>query len=428
MKRLALTLSLAAVALFAMAAPAAQAAAPAAPSSPDSVVQWNQFLLDLQGTSGAQPATTHPTYELAVMHAAIYDAVVSIHHSAPPYLGMVRAERPASVAAAADAAAHDALLALYPAQRATVDREYAALIAQVHAGPARSRGIAVGRRAARFILAKRGGDGSTAPAIGFQPSTAPGAYQATAPAFGPPVFTQWGAVRPFVLRKADRSRPSTPPALSSGKYAAAIGEVQALGAATGSTRTPDQTQIGQFWNAPIWATWNRIAEDAATAHHDALADDARSFAVLNLTLADSVIALYDAKYAYRLWRPITAIQHADADGNPATTADAAWSPLSATAPDPSYPGAHATVSAAAAAVLARFYGNDLAFTLTSPVLPGVARSFSSFSEAADEATVSRIYNGNHTRIDEAAGENLGHDVADFVLDHALRSLTEPVGR
>jgi hypothetical protein len=442
-KRLALTLSvIAAAALAAVVAPAADAAAPPAPpaptaappaatnapSPPDAVVQWNQFLLGLQATAGVQPAAIHPTYELAIMHAAIYDAVVSIHHSAPPYLAMVPVVRPASVAAAVDAAAQRTLDALYPAQRAMIDQEYAGLIAQVHTGGSQTQGVAVGRRAAQLILTRRSGDGSTAPAVPFQPGTAPGQYQLTAPAFGQPVFTQWAGVRPFVMRKADQFRPPAPPALTSAKYAAAINEVQSLGAATGSTRTADQSQIGLFWNPPIWSTWNRIAGTAATAHHVALADDARSFALLNLTLADSVIGYYDAKYAYRLWRPVTAIQQADADGNPDTTADPSWAPLSPTAADPSYPGAHATVSASAAAVLAKLYGNDFAFTVTSSALPGVERSFTSFSEAAEEASVSRIYNGNHTRIDEVAGENAGLRLGDFVLNHALEPLTSSLVR
>jgi hypothetical protein len=225
------------------------------------------------------------------------------------------------------------------------------------------------------------------------------------------VFTHWSRVTPFTLPHADHFRPPPPPALTSPKYAAAIDEVKALGSAQGSTRTPDQTQIGQFWNPPIWATWNRIAETAALAHHDgSLSQHARTFAALNLTLADAAIAYYDAKYAYHRWRPVTAIR---------ATSDPTWTPLSPTAPDPSYPGAHGTISAAAADVLSTLYGNDLAFTVTSPALPGVQRSFTSFSEAAEEASVSRIYNGNHTRLDQIAGENLGHDIAAYVLDHDL---------
>ena len=384
-------------------------------SKPDLVVEWNQFLLGIQATAGNQPATVHPTYDLAIMHAAIYDAVVSIDHSANPYLTNVDGPRRASLAAAADTAAHDTLVALYPNLRSSIDDEYAQLLARVPAGPRKTLGIRVGQRVAQQILARRANDGSGASLIPFQPGTAPGDYQLTPPAFAQPVFTHWRFVEPFALRRADEFRPPAPPALTSPKYAAAINEVKALGVAQGSTRTPDQTQIGLFWNPPIWATWNRIAQSAVQGHRGTLSDHARAFATLNLTFADSVIAFYDAKYTYRLWRPVTAIRDADADGNPDTAADPNWTPLSATAPDPSYPGAHGTISSAGATVLSSIFGNDFQFTVTSPAMPGVERPFVSFSEAAEEASVSRIYNGNHTRIDQVAGENLGRDVAGLVL-------------
>jgi hypothetical protein len=407
MKRM---LCLAAVGCAALAAvPAVSSAAPVPrPASP--AVEWNQFLLDLQATPGDQPATVHPTYELAVMHAAIYDAVVSVDGGAP-YLARIPAPRRASDAAAADAAAHDTLVALYPGLRAAIDAKYASTLAALPGGRARAEGVIVGRLAAAVVLRSRAHDGSDAPPVPFTPGTQPGDYQLTPPGFAGPVFTQWAGVRPFVLRHASQFRPPAPPALTSPKYAAAIAEVQALGPATGSTRTADQTQIGLFWNPPIWAAWNRIAETAALGHRGDLASDARTFAALNLTFADSVIAFYDAKYTYRFWRPVTAIR---------ATSDPAWTPLSNTAPDPSYPGAHGTIAAAGADVLAALYGNDFAFAVTSTALPGVERSFTSFSEAAEEASVSRIYNGNHTRVDQVAGENLGHDVAGFVLGHAFR--------
>jgi hypothetical protein len=407
------------------ALPGTSRATPVAPnvrasnSTADPVVEWNQFLLGIQATPGDQPATVHPTYELAIAHAAIYDAVVSIDHRGTPYLTTVHGPRSASAAAAADAAAHDTLVDLYPSLRTSIDQEYAGLLAQLPTGRHKSRGIRVGEAVAAQILAQRANDGSSAPLIPFQPGTDPGDYQLTPPAFAQPVFTHWRFVKPFALRQADQFRPPSPPALPSAKYAAAINEIKGLGVAQGSTRTPDQTQIGLFWNPPIWATWNRIAQTAALGHHGTLSQEARTFAALNLTFADSVIAFYDAKYTYRLWRPVTAIRNADTDGNPDTVADPNWTPLSATAPDPSYPGAHGTISAAGAAVLASVYGNDSPFAVTSPALPGVERQFVSFSEAAEEASVSRIYNGNHTRIDQVAGEDLGHDIADFVLQNDL---------
>jgi hypothetical protein len=392
---------------------------PLASQTTDPVIEWNNFLLGIQATAGDQPATVHPTYELAVMHAAIYDAVVSIDHSAAPYLTTVHAPRGASQAAAADTAARDTLVKLYPALQGPIDQEYAGLLAQLPARRHVAEGIRVGEQVAAQLLAARRGDGSDAKPIPFVPGTAPGDYRLTPPAFSTPQFTHWRFVRPFALRRANQFRPGPPPALTSAKYAAAFDEVKSLGAATGSTRTADQTEIGLFWNPPIWATWNRIAQTAAVGHHSSLSQNARAFAALNLTFADSVIAFYDAKYTYRLWRPVTGIQHADADGNPGTTADPTWTPLSATAPDPSYPGAHGTISAAGAETLASIYGNDFTFAVTSTALPGVERSFTSFTEAADEATVSRIYNGNHTRIDQVAGENLGRDVAQSVLRSAL---------
>ena len=431
--RRALTLTILALgcAAVAEALPAAGAAAPSArtaqdappTASVDPVVAWNRFLVDLQAAPGVQPATVHPTYELAIVHAAIYDAVVSIDHSAAPYLTDVHGARSASTAAAADAAAHDTLLRLYPSQRPSVDAQYAAMLATLPAGRRRSMGIRVGQRVAAQLLAARAHDRSDGTPLPYLPRGKAGSYVPTPPAFAQPVFTHWPVVKPFTLPRGDEFRPAPPPALTSAKYAAAINEVKALGAAQGSVRTADQTQIGLFWNAPIWAAWNRIAQTAALAHHAGLAANARTFAALNLTFADSAIAFYDAKYAYRLWRPVTAIRAADTDGNPDTAADATWTPLSATAPDPSYPGAHATISAAGADVLAAVYGNDFAFTVTSPALPGVERSFVSFSEAAQEASASRIFNGNHTRLDEVAGEDLGHDVAAFVLRHELLART-----
>jgi hypothetical protein len=396
----------------------AQHARPAATADP--VVAWNRFVLDLQATPGVQPATIHPTYELAIVHAAIYDAVVSIDRSAAPYFIQVHGSRHASTAAAADAAAHDTLVSLYPAERDVIDSQYAGMLRQLPAGRHTSMGMRVGQRVATQLLAARAGDGASATPPPFTPGDGPGAYQLTPPAFAQPVFTHWSSVTPFALHRAAQFRPGAPPALTSAKYAAAINEVKALGTAEGSARTPDQTEIGLFWNPPIWAAWNRIAQTAALAHHGSLAQNARTFAALDLTFADSVIAFYDAKYAYRFWRPVTAIRNADTDGNPDTVADPGWTPLSNTAPDPSYPGAHGTISAAGADVLAAIYGNDFAFTATSPALPAVQRTFTSFSEAAAEASASRIFNGNHTRLDEVAGEDLGHDVAGFVLRHELQ--------
>jgi membrane-associated phospholipid phosphatase len=389
-----------------------------APGQP--VIDWNRLLLSIVNTPGAQPATIQPTRNFAILHAAIYDAVDSIDRTHEPYLISERAPAHASEAAAADAAAYTALVGLYPAQHDTIAAEYAAELAQVPDGTAKAGGVLLGDRTASDLLAIRAQDGSSVPPPPFVPGTNPGDFRPTPPNLPAPVFTTWGQVTPFVLDRGDQFRPPPPPVLTSNAYAAAIDEVESLGSATSTTRTPEQTQIGQFWNPPIQNFWNQIAETVALAHRSNLPTTARLFAALNLSFADSAIAFYDAKYTYRLWRPVTAIRLAGTDGNPDTVADPNWLPLTGNTPaDPSYPGAHSTISAAGAEVLTSFYRDRQAFTLTSPALPGVTRSFTSFSRAAQEAGLSRIFAGVHTRIDHEAGLRLGHAVAHFVLDHAL---------
>src|SRR5262245_6506577 len=384
------------------------------------VVDWNQLLLTIVNVPGAQPANIQPTRSFAILHAAIYDAVNSIDRTHEPYLVSVRARGRASETAAADAAAHIVLLRLYPTQQAAIDAAYAAELAQVADGPGKDQGVNVGNRIAADTLAVRTDDGSNDPAPPFVAGGAPGDYQPTPPNFATPVFTNWGRVTPFVLEDGSQFRPAPPPALTSSAYTEALNEVQALGSATSATRTSEQTEIGRFWSPPIQNFWNQIADTVALAHHSDLPTTARLFAALDLSLADSAISFYDAKYAYALWRPVTAIREADSDGNPATVADPNWLPLAGnTAPDPSYPGAHSTISAAAADVLASVYGDEQSFSLTSPALPGVTRSFTSFSAAAREAGLSRIYAGQHTRLDHEAGVVLGRRVARFVLRNVL---------
>jgi len=258
----------------------------------------------------------------------------------------------------------------------------------------------------------------------FGPQSGPGEYQLTPPNFHQPVFTNWPDVRPFALETGDRFRPPPPPAVTSPRYTTDFGEVKSLGAINSTTRTAEQTEIGRFWGAaPVQNVWNQIAQTAGMSHHNTLEGDARLFALLDTSLADGVIALYDSKYAYHRWRPVTAVRAADNDGNPDTAGDPNWTPLAVTALDPSYAGAHAEISQSAATALREFFGTDrLDFSLATPSLPGVVRSFQSFSQAADEASVSRIYAGQHFRYDEDAGQTLGDQVGDFVADHIL----EPV--
>jgi membrane-associated phospholipid phosphatase len=382
------------------------------------VVDWNRELVKIVNTPGAQPATVHPTRSFAILSAATYDAVVSITRSSSPYLFSLDAPSGARADAAAATAGHDTLVALYPSMKSAVDQQLAGELAAIPEGTAKGEGIEVGHLSAAFTLAARANDGSSVVPPVFPAGTQPGDWRPAPPALTPGVFTQWSAVTPFVLDKSAQFRPAAPPDLTSAAYAQAFHEVKSLGQNTSSSRTADQTVAAKFWPGPIWTTWNEIAEKSAIAHHTDLVHTARLFALLNLSLADTTIAFYDAKYQYHLWRPITAIRAADSSGNPATTADPNWTPLLATAPDPSYPGAHSAISGAAAAVLINFYGDHDKIDVTSDVLPNVTRSFNSYSAAASEAGLSRIYGGVHTRTDHEAGLKLGHDVAGFVLNEA----------
>jgi hypothetical protein len=377
-----------------------------APGSGRSVIDWNQRLITILGTPNVQPATVHPTRSFAMMQAAEYDAVVSITHAAPPYRAAVSAPDGARPDAAADQAAHDVLVALYPGARADLDIQLSGELAAIPDGPGEQDGIGVGAAVAKQIVALRASDGSAAAPAEFVPGTGPGDYRPTPPKNAAPSYTSWAAVTPFLLDSAQQFRPAAPPAVSDPAYAAALDEVRMLGRDTSTTRTQDETVAGTFWSsAPVWNTWNQIAQQVTTDHNASLAQASATFAALDLALADTTIAMYDAKYADHVWRPVTAIQ----------TTDPGWNPLTATAPDPSYPGAHSALSAAAATVLTAFSSSHQSVDVTSPADPGVTRHFASLSDAADEAGLSRVWAGQHTRLDHLAGQQLGHQVAGLVL-------------
>jgi membrane-associated phospholipid phosphatase len=387
------------------------------------VVQWNRTLLVIVRTPGAQPATIHPTRSFAIMHAAIYDAVNAIDGTHKPYLVRLSASHFASQEAAAAAAAHEVLVKLYPSFQATLDTQFQQALAQLPKG-GQADGINIGNTVADRILALRANDGSNNPPARFVFGNAPGDYQSTPPNFPPqPQFTSWSRVTPFALEAADQFRPGGPPKLTSDRYADAFEQVKSLGIAGSTTASADEALTGRFWNGAIQNYWNEIAQTAALAHDLKTAENARLFALLNLSFADGVIAFYDAKYTYNFWRPVTAIRAAATDGNPDTDADPNWLPeVGNTTPDPSYPGAHAVISAAGAEVLISFFHKrHFEFDVTSEVLPGVLRSFTSFPAAADEATLSRIFAGVHFLFDLTTGQRLGSDVADFVVDNFLTS-------
>jgi len=381
-----------------------------APGSGKSVVDWNRRLITILGTPGAQPATIHPTRSFAILQAAEYDAVVSITKATPPYKAAVPAASDARPDVAADQAAHDVLAALYPSNRAGADDLLRTELAAVPDGEAKQDGIAVGQAAAAQLLTLRASDGATATPAPFPTGTQPGDYRPTPPKLAAPMYPNWGAVAPFVLSSGSQFRPAAHPAVDGAAYASALAEVETLGRDSSTTRSADQTVAGKFWSAsPIWNTWNQVAQQLVGDR--SLADTTRAFAAMDLAVADTTIGLYDAKYADHVWRPITAIRA----GVPGTAADPNWNPLTPTAADPSYPGAHGALSAAAATALAAVWGDRQSVAVTSTADPGVTRSFTSLGAVADEAGLSRIWAGQHTRIDDQAGRQLGRDVTGAVL-------------
>jgi membrane-associated phospholipid phosphatase len=380
------------------------------------VLEWNQLALHAVGQARLSPVFV--SRDLAITQAAVYDAVVAIDRSFEPYFAHVHASRGASLEAAAAQAAHDTLAALFPSQAGTFDSALAADLVGIPPGRAR-QGSDVGHAVAQQILDWRSTDGSTA-VVNYTPGTDPGDWQPTPPANLPALAPQWPYVTPFALTSGSQFRPAPPPALDSAAYADAFNEVKDLGRVDSTTRTAEQTQIARFWNDGLGTAfamgyWNRIAQQVATDQGLSLVQDARLFALLNIAEADAQISCWDAKYAYNLWRPVTAIRAADTDGNPATDPDSTWTPLLTTPNFPSYTSAHSTLSGAGAGILTALFGDSYHFTVTADGLPGVTRSFDSFEAAAAEAGRSRIYGGIHYQFDNANGQALGGEVAGYVV-------------
>ena len=391
----------------------------------DPVLTWNNVGLDALTAYG--PGAAAGTRPLAIVQTAVYDAVNAIAHDGHRgYLYNQPAPRITSVDAAVAQAAHDALAGLYPApnQVAVFDAKLAESLAAVPDGPGKRFGIALGKLTAKLILDNRAHDGSNA-VVTYTPETGPGKWQPTPPAFAAPLLPQWPYVTPFTLNSGNQFRPAPPPALDSAEYTAAFNEVKTVGAQNSATRTADQTQIARFWldggGTPGAAGhWNRIAQQVAVARGLSVPEEARLFALLDIAQADAGIACWDGKYTYNFWRPITGIRAADTDGNPLTVADPNWSPLLATPPHPSYASGHSTISTASATVLASFFGTDnVSFTSAKQDDPSIVRSYTSFTQAAEEAGQSRIYGGFHWQFDNQAAQKCGRLVGNWVVDHAL---------
>jgi hypothetical protein len=392
--------------------------------STDMVLRWNEALWTALETANI-PSGPITTRMAAMVQAAVYDAVNSIAPTYTPYLAAIPAPAGASADAAAATAAHDTLLAFFPTQATMLDLELKASLQGIADGDAKSAGIQVGQTAAQNILAARANDGSDK-VVNYTPGTNPGDWQPTPPAYAPAAVPQWPQVTPFCLQSGSQFRVAPPPALTSPEYTAAFNLTKDLGAFDSSTRTPDQTEAAMFWQGLYAAPssylgmLNQIAEQVAVARGNSLVDNARLFALLNFTLADDLIACWDSKYTYNLWRPVTAIRAADTDGNPDTQADPNWTPLMATPAHPSYPSAHATHLGSFATLLDSFFGTDaISFSVSYVGLPGVTRSYDSFTTTANEGEMSRIWIGFHWSFDVTAGDALGRSVGTYIFQNFL---------
>ena len=385
------------------------------PASADVVTDWNNAALDTIRAGNTNPPIA--SRSLAILHVSIYDAVNGIARTHEPYLVASAVPAGASREAAASAAAHETLVNLFPARASNFDALYAAILATIPNGPQKTAGIVWGEFVANQILAARANDGSTAmvPPPG---GSGPGVWIPTPPAFLPYLLPQWGFVMPFAMNSSSQFRPPGPPSLDSQRYAADYDEVKELGAAVGSTRTEEQTEIALFWADGAGTEtppghWNSIAQIIAAAQQNTLEENARLFALLNISMADAAICAWDAKYTSHFWRPVTAIAFVEPELH--------WMSFIVTPPFPDYTSGHSTFSGAAATVLPLFYGtDDLPFTTGSDFLPGVYRSFSTCLDAAEEAALSRIYGGIHFRSASDDGLQAGISIGEWTYAHYLQ--------
>jgi hypothetical protein len=424
-------------------------AASAAPAGGDAVTLWNANA-GVAATKACIAPVDNPFHEsriYAMMHIAIHDALNAIDRRFRPYTFDRQAEPGASPDAAVAAAAHDVLVPLLSqlprelvsqacveAGVASVEAAYNAALAAVPNAPAKAQGIAVGQASAASILALRTTDGAVGPFLNSNcpQNTPPSKYRCT-PGFPVIAFEAWEKVTSFVLQDSAQFRPGPPYAVVERTYTTDFNEVKSLGGdglATPSARTAEQTEIALFWYESSPLKWSRIARAVSNNKGLNLWENARLFGLLNMALADGYIAMAASKNHYNYWRPVTAIQTGDTDGNSDTTGDPAWTPLRPTPPDQDYPSGHSIEGGAGAEVLKQFFGTDqISFQDCGVTLPAgstcsdpspVLRSYTSFSQAATENAYSRILIGFHFRKAVEEGTAYGRKIGERATALYLR--------
>jgi len=387
----------------------------APPARADVVTDANARAADVVSRIPAPPITVRA---MAIVQVSVFEAVNAITGRYPPFRAKVAPAPGASVEAAIAAATRTALLKLMPAQQAAIDADYQALLGPIPDGPAKAAGVAVGEQAATAIVASCADDGMAAPDV-YRPHAAPGVYVPTMV----PAVPHWGKRRPWLMTRGDQFRPGPPPSLASEAWARDYNEIKAVGSKTSTQRTPEQTAIAKFWEATAPAVYWPVARAVASAPGREVTDNARLFAVAAMAMDDGLIAVFDAKYAYNLWRPVTAIRNGDLDGNDATERDPGWTPFIDTPMHPEYPCAHCIVSGSLGAVLAAEIGAGPAPKLSSAssTAGGAVRTWTSVRDFTQEVAVARIYDGVHYRNSTEVGSEMGRKIGEL----AVKSFPKP---
>lgn len=394
------------------------------------ISEWNEIA---QKTLMADTTKSVPEdfLYMGFMHAAVYNAVVGIEGRYQPYRFRTKAPQGASAQAAAVAAAHKILLEYSPdAQHADLDAAYAASLAKIPDGDAETRGVTFGELAATTLIKQRTDDGRNG-SIKFTQEPASGVWRPTpAPTTPPnlsPFAVPWmGFVNPLLVRSGDQfGEPGAPPAMTSERYTREFNEVKALGSSNSTQRTTEQTDTAKFYSGNAFAQFNTALRDQVIVRKLDSADSARMFAAVNMSLADGLISVWRSKYVYSVWRPITAIQLAETDGNPATTADPSWQPMLATPPYPEYvSGYSGLIGAFTRALGETFQTRQLQLTFTSTAVPNVTRFYDSEKAACQEVVDARVWLGIHFRTADVRGARMGQQVADWALDHYFRPVSQ----
>jgi hypothetical protein len=347
----------------------------------------------------------------AMLHIAMFEAVNAIDRRYAPYKLSLTADRATSREAAAAAAAYDVLTALHPDKKADLDAALAGSLAGIAEGEAKSKGIELGKQAAAGIIALRVNDGSNTPED-YRPVTSAGVYIPTTI----PIESTSSKIRPFAMTSASQFRAAPPPALTSETWTRDLNEIREVGSSASTKRSAEQTTIARFWFFTGPRTYNTIVRQIASNRKLDLVDCARLYALTSIASADAFIAVFDAKYAYNLWRPVTAIRNADLTSNPATPREASWQPLGVTPMHPEYPCAHCIVASAVSTVLQHVVGNEIdEITLTSPTATGVTRKWTRLQDYSDEVSSARIYAGFHYRFSTEAGKDMGKKIGDLAV-------------